>query len=244
MKKTEQQPIRIVLCETSHPGNIGAAARAMKNMGLHRLILVSPAQFPHPEAMSRASGADDVLANALVVRSLEEAIKDCQWVFGTSSRDREFPWPQLTPKMAAEKIQTQQEEQIAIVFGTERAGLTNEQLQQCDYHIAIPADPDYPSLNLAQAVQVICYEIFTQDKILTLSRRAGERKEEKATREEVEGLLSHFEETALKLNFIVQDNPKKLIPKLKRLFAKSQLDKDEINILRGFLKMVQLRIKA
>lgn len=235
--------IRIILCQPSHPGNIGATARAMKNMGLCRLTLVAPELFPHVEAIKRASGADDILAHANVVQTFEEAISDCQWLFGTSARSREFPWPQLTPYEGAQKIlsYTAVKQEVGIVFGTERSGLTNEQLQRCDYHLTIPTHPDYSSLNLAQAVQILSYEIY--QRFLSLSEGTVTLQEaddaiNKATMDEVSGLLQHFEEMAIKIGFMHPNHPKKLIPRLKRLFSKAQLEKEEVNILRGFLKLV------
>lgn len=222
-----------MLCEPSHPGNIGATARAMKNMGLTRLALVAPERFPHSEAFDRASGADDVLHAATIYPTLEAAIADAQWVFGTSSRQREFPWPLLTAREAAEKIATiDKNQEIAIVFGTERAGLSNEQLQLCDYHITIPANEAYASLNLSQAVQVITYELLMATQNAPLTGSFGQ----KASREEIEGLVNHFEAVAQQIGFFVPDNPKRLFPRLRRLFAKAQLEQDEVNILRGFLK--------
>lgn len=236
--------IRIVLCQTSHPGNIGASARAMKNMGLHHLVLVAPEQFPHATATERASGADDILAQAQVVATLEEAIADCQWIYGTSARQRSFPWPQLTPAQAArEMIQQSSQSKIAIVFGPERAGLLNEQLQLCDYHIAIPTHSEYASLNLAAAVQVISYEIFQQgsaaDKVLPL---VVPLMSEKASQAEVLAVLEHFEQAALSLGFLDPANPKRLRLRMQRLFAKAQLEKEEVNILRGFFKFVLQKV--
>lgn len=232
--------IRIILCQPTHPGNIGATARAMKNMGLSRLTLVAPENYPHADATSRASGADDILAQAKVVNTFEEAISDCQWILGTSARSREFPWPQLTPKEAAHKAMmlSSQEHEVAFIFGQERAGLTNEQLQRCDYHLCIPTNPEYSSLNLAAAVQVITYEIY--QSFLASQKRHLSIVEfgEKATMEEVTGLLAHFEKTAIQVGFMNPDHRKKLLPRLKRLFSKAQLEKDEVNILRGFLKQV------
>ncbi len=234
--------IRVILCNTTHPGNIGATARAMKNMGLTRLTLINPENYPHSDATSRASGADDILEKAVVVNTFEEAIRDCQWLFGTSARNREFPWPQLTPAMAASKVMTLAGKgaEIAIVFGTESSGLTNEQLQRCDFHISIPTDQEYASLNLAAAVQVISYEIY-QSYLATIERPIETKplQFEKATMEEVTGLLEHFEQTAIQIGFLDPKNPKKLMPRVKRLFSKAQLEKEEVNILRGFLKMVK-----
>lgn len=237
--------IRIILCQPSHPGNIGACARAMKNMGLTQLTLVRPEIFPHASATERASGADDVLVNAKVVQTLEEGIANCQWLFGTSARSREFPWPQMTPKQAAEKIIsfTENQQEIGILFGTERSGLTNAQLQRCDFHLTIPTNPAYSSLNLSQAVQVVCYEIYQSwlTKNMQEASHPTEMLFEKATKEEIAGLLEHFEQTAVRIGFMDPRHPKKLLPRLKRLFSKAQLEKEEINILRGFLKLVQLR---
>ena len=151
--------VRVVLVNTSHPGNIGGAARAMKNMGLSELVLVDPERFPDPDAVSRASGADDVLVNARIVATLEEAIADCSLVLGTSARDRRIPWPVLDPRESADKVLDQLEQvadaQIALVFGREDSGLTTDELQRCQYHVHIPSMPDFSSLNLAAAVQVL-----------------------------------------------------------------------------------------
>lgn len=239
------EKIKIVLCQTSHPGNIGASARAMKNMGLYNLVLVSPENYPNAQATERASGADDILAKARVAPSLEEAVADCQWVYGTSARSRSFPWPQLTPVEGATQLlrQAAASESVAIVFGTERSGLSNEELQQCDYHLTIPTNPEYSSLNLSQAVQVIAYEIYKQatGKVETHIKEAPSFTD-KASHGEIMDLIAHFEETAVLLGFMDPKHPKKLMPRLKRLFAKAQLEKDEINILRGFLKAAQMQI--
>lgn len=227
--------IKIVLCETSHPGNIGATARAMKNMGLNQLVLVAPRQFPDKEAFDRASGADDVLHAATIAPTLEEALKDTHWVFGTSARKREFPWPLLYVREAAEKIRDiPNSESVAIVFGTERSGLSNEQLQLCDFHITIPADERYASLNLAQAVQVITYELYASQVLQPLNTEFAQ----KASRNEIEGLIGHFDEAARQIGFFNPKNPKKFYPRLRRMIAKAQLEQDEVNILRGFLKLV------
>jgi len=235
------QPISIVLCQTSHPGNIGASARAVKNMGLERLILIEPFNFPSAQATERASGADDVLANAKVCATLEEGVAECQWLFGTSARSRAFPWPQLTPKEAAQKMLEMKGrgESVGILFGPEQSGLSNEQLQHCDFHIAIPSNPEFSSLNLGSAVQIISYEIFqalqSQDAKPTPITDFGT----KATQEEIAGLLDHFERVAVEINFLDPKHPKKLMPRLKRLFVKAQLEKEEVNLLRGFLKLVK-----
>jgi tRNA (cytidine32/uridine32-2'-O)-methyltransferase len=219
----------------------------MKNMGIQRLTLVSPEKFPNAEATERASGADDLLANAVVTKTLEEAIADCQWVFGTSARSRTFPWPQMTPLQGTLQMipYLQANQEVAIVFGTERSGLSNEQLQLCDFHLTIPTHPGYSSLNLSQAVQVICYEIYQQilphiENKLRINETAFD---DKASHGEINGLVQHFEETALKLNFMDARHPKKLMPRFKRLLTKAQLEKEEVNILRGFLKAVQYQLE-
>ncbi|MCS5711026.1 RNA methyltransferase [Candidatus Berkiella aquae] len=237
------QPISIILCQTSHPGNIGASARSMKTMALKQLVLIEPAIFPSNVAVERASGADDVLANAKVYGSLNEGVANCQWLFGTSARSRAFPWPQLTPFEAAAKMLelTATQQSVGILFGNEQSGLSNEQLQQCDFHIAIPANPEYSSLNLGSAVQIICYEIYQawlkHKQEPTLSEMTVPAIGHKANHDEIAGLLEHFEKVSVEIGFLDPKHPKKLLPRLKRLFAKAQLEKEEVNLLRGFLKL-------
>lgn len=213
----------------------------MKNMNLSQMTLVSPKIFPSSQANERASGADNILAQAKVVMTLEDALADCQWVFGTSGRSREFPWPQLSPREAAAKIHqfAQANQKVAVVFGNEQSGLSNEDLQLCDFHIAIPSNPEFSSLNLASAVQVISYEIYQRFIIEENVTKNSLDLLEKATKAEVLGLLQQFEETAIAIEFLDPKHPKKLLPRIKRLFTKAQLEKEEINILRGFLKKVQ-----
>ena len=152
--------IRIVLVHTSHPGNIGAAARAMKTMNLQHLVLVSPKCYPHPDAIARAAGADDILHHCEVVDTLSEAIADAQLVIGTSARMRHLSWPQLTPRECGQTaVRHAQDQDVAIVFGREKSGLSNDELQLCHYHVQIPCNPDYASLNLGAAVQVLAYEV-------------------------------------------------------------------------------------
>lgn len=237
--------VRIILSRTSHPGNIGGAARAMKNMGLSQLVLVSPGQFPDPVATDRASGADDILTAAQVVPSLSEGLKDCQWVFGTSARQRAFPWPQLSPKAASVKIHEilQQRQSVAVVFGNEQSGLSNEDLQLCDYHISIATDPHYASLNLACAVQIIAYEIHEACTAL-LAASPSETLAPKATVKEVQGLLEHWIHTAELTGFLDSAHPKKFIPRMQKFLVKAQLSPEEIHLLRGFLKTICLKEPA
>ncbi|MFD2644174.1 tRNA (cytosine(32)/uridine(32)-2'-O)-methyltransferase TrmJ [Pseudomonas japonica] len=236
--------IRVVLVCTSHPGNIGGAARAMKNMGLSRLVLVDPADFPSPEASARASGADDVLAGAQVVATLEEALVGCTLVVGTSARSRSLPWPMLDPReCGAEAVKrAAQGEEVALVFGREHAGLTNDELQRCHYHVHIPSNPDFSSLNLAAAVQVLSYEV----RMAWLAREPqaapvnkDEAVEELATMDEMERFYGHLESTLVQIGFLDPAKPKHLMPRLRRLFGRSAVNRSEMSILRGILTETQ-----
>lgn len=239
--------IKVVLCFTSHPGNIGAAARAMKTMGLSQLVLVSPKDFPCEEALVRSSGALDILDNAQVVDTVEEAIKDCRLVIGTSSRNRALPWPLIEPREMAQLIDEKPDARpVAILFGRESVGLLNEELQLCNYHVNIPANPEYMSLNLASAVQIISYELRL--KHLEQNPLVEEPLEQKdselvATSEQVDGLYQHLEQTMVNTEFFDPENPKLLSARMRRLFAKSQLNQGEVNILRGFLSSIEKYIK-
>lgn len=198
--------------------------------------LVSPKHFPDPKADELASQAKDLLEKAEVFSSLEAAIADCQWVYGTSARTRVHPWPQATLKEAVPNILScSATHKVAIVFGPERTGLSNDALARSDYHLTIPTHPLYSSLNLAQAVQLVSYELYQA----SLSGVEGEDLPEKATAEEVAGLVAHCKTVANSLGFMDPQQPKKLMPRLQRLIAKSQLEKEEINILRGFLRLIQ-----
>lgn len=229
--------IRIVLVEPSHPGNVGAAARAMKTMCLDTLWLVSPARFPHADANARASGALDVLKNARVTDSLDEALRGCVLVAGTSARRRELGPPTLSPRDCAVKLlQSSGEQDVAVLFGRERAGLTNEELDRCRFLVHIPANPEYSSLNLAAAVQIVCYEILLA-RVSAISVDA--RESPLATAEEMQGLFSHLESAALDSKFMDPERPERLMRRLRHLFNRAQLDHNEINILRGLLKALQ-----
>ncbi len=245
--------VRVVLVNTSHPGNIGGAARAMKNMGLSELVLVDPERFPDPDAVSRASGADDVLANARIVATLEEAIADCSLVLGTSARDRRIPWPVLDPRESADKVLDQLEQlpdaQIALVFGREDSGLTTDELQRCQYHVHIPSMPDFSSLNLAAAVQVLAYELRMQG----LQREGAPTKMHKvettavfneipATAGELEQFYQHLEQVLVEIGFHDPQKPRQLLPRLRRLYGRVHLNRMEMNILRGILTETQKAI--
>lgn len=271
-----QIPVRIVLVETSHPGNIGAAARAMKTMGLDELVLVAPQDFPSAEATARASGADDVLARTRVVDSLGDAIADCGFVAGASARLRRLSWPVVDPRAGAAALRRHAgETKVAMVFGPEHSGLTNEDLGRCNQVVHIPANPAYRSLNVAMAVQVICYEL----RMAALKRpvdaeqaarrthasktppsstepeaepaaglldaaeatspdatgaTAG-RDSPPATAAELEGFYGHLESALSAAGFMKTDHSRQLRLRLRRIFQRSGLDRNEVNILRGVL---------
>lgn len=230
--------IRIVLVNTSHPGNIGSAARAMKTMGLAELYLVSPEQFPHPKAVEMASGASDILDQAMVVESLDKAIADCTLVIGTSARMRTIPWPLYTPREMTEKIkQEPAASQIAILFGREQSGLTNEELQRCHLHIQIPANPQYSSLNIAAAVQVIAYELRAAGVDQTAIQDKWDYR--LATADEMEKFFTHLQEVLVEIDFLKMNAPRKLMTRFRRLFFRVRPDVMEMNMLRGMLAAVQ-----
>lgn len=232
--------IKIVLCRTSHPGNIGASARAMKNMGLSQLTLVEPEDFPSSHANARASGAEDILTQARVVSCLEEAIQDCKLVIGTSARYRNLPQQLTTPREIAPTIVklSQQQHPVALVFGHERNGLSNQELSLCQQHIHIPCNPDFSSLNLAAAVQLIAYECHMAADRPDLVPSQYTDYDAKATAAEMEGFFEHVEKTLLKIEFLDPQFPKKIMPKLRRLFNRAQLENTEMNILRGILTAI------
>ncbi|WP_392559285.1 tRNA (cytosine(32)/uridine(32)-2'-O)-methyltransferase TrmJ [Orbus mooreae] len=232
--------IKIVLIETSHTGNIGSAARAMKTMGITQLCLVNPIVKPDSQAISLAAGASDIVKNAQIVTSMEEAIADCQLVIGTSARSRHLQWPHLESFESGDKIvrEAQQGHQVALVFGRERVGLTNEELQKCHYHVSIPANPDYSSLNLAMSVQVLCYEIRmamlrTIDKPNIVSAPIDYPKND-----DIERFYQHLEQTLLQTSFINPNHPGQIMGRLRRLFTRAQIEQQELNILRGILTSI------
>lgn len=228
---------RIVLLRTSHPGNIGASARAMKTMGLGRLYLVNPLHYPNAEATARASGADDLLQRAVVCTGLDQAIADAALVMGASARLRSLPIPEITPRMAADLIAREPDAaRVAILFGNEQSGLSNDELDRCHYLIRIPSNPAYSSLNLAAAVQVISYEL----RCAGLSAKPGADGEatDFATAEQVEQFYSHLESVLVGVGFLNPANPRHLMRRLRRLFGRVRLDQNEVNILRGILTAV------
>jgi tRNA (cytidine32/uridine32-2'-O)-methyltransferase len=235
--------IRIVLVNTSHPGNIGSAARAMKTMGLTQLYLVEPEQFPHPKAVELASGAGDVLEQAVVVADLDQALHDCTLVIGTSARSRAVPWPLFSPREMGKKLQQEPvDSQIAIVFGREQSGLTNEELQRCNFHIQIPANPAYSSLNLASAVQVVAYECRVASLMNDTASEDWDYRH--ATADEMERFFQHLQTVLIDIDFLKMSAPRKLMTRLRRLFLRTRPDVMEMNILRGMLTAIQESLKA
>jgi len=255
--------VHVVLVNTSHPGNIGATARALKNMGIPNLRLVDPRDYPSDVAMWRAVSATDVLERAKVFPTLVEAVADCSMVIGASARSRRMPWPMLSPRQCArhvlEEIQRATAEdsgQIALVFGREDTGLTNDELQQCHYHVQIPANEDYSSLNLAAAVMVVCYEVR-----VAMLEHAGETRlgadapmydpasedeywdVPKADGHQMELFYEHLEKALVAMDFHDPENPRLLMPRMRRLFGRIRPDSMEINILRGVLTYVEEHVR-
>ncbi len=230
--------IRVVFVETSHPGNIGATARAMKTMGLSRLYLVAPKKFPDKNASEMASGAKDILDMAICVDSIDDALADVQLACMTSARPRDISLPGLTPDGAANKIASMSDDtEIALVFGRERTGLTNEELLRGHYHIEIPTNPVYSSLNLAQAVQIIAYEV-TKKSLLPHQTVAPQSENALAEMEQVEQYYLHLEAVLKAIDFLKPSNPKQVMLRLRRLFNRAKLEAVEVNILRGILTQV------
>lgn len=236
--------IKIVLSHTTHPGNIGATARAMKVMGLSNLILVNPQHFPSEEATARASNAFDVLNSAKVCSSLEEALTDSRLVVGASARARSLPIKLVTPRQLTEKIAGDRSRTpISILFGTENSGLSNEELHLCHYHVYIPTNPDYSSLNLASAVQLICYEMrlaFAETSELVLSD--NNCNEAAINRQQLAGLVKHFRQVMQLTGYLVPELEKQLNSRMNRLLSKADITLSEMNIMRGFLSSVNQTI--
>lgn len=235
--------IRVVLLHTSHPGNIGATARAMKTMGLSRLYLVNPKLFPAAEATARASGADDLLAQAVVCETLDTAIAGCQLVVGASARGRRIPCPVLNPVDCAQQaVRESGQGEVAILFGCEQSGLSNAELDRCQSLVMIPTNPGYGSLNLAAAVQIICYELLVADRAATARPDADEDAGSiPASADELARYYEHLERVLVKLDFLNPENPRKLMRRIRRLYNRARPDENEINILRGILSAIEQR---
>ena len=235
--------VKVVLVGTTHPGNIGATARAMKNMGILDLALVEPKEFPSDVATFRSKAAKDILEKASVYTSLEEAISECELVVGTSARGRTIPWPVLNPREAAEEMhKSSLNGKVAIVFGREDRGLTNEELGLCNFHVHIPSDPEYSSLNLSQAVQILAYEIrlsYLQDRHVNKEYWDVEL----ANNEQTERLINHMDELMQEVDFYDVENPRKLLVRVRRFFKRSKIDVMEANIFRGLFATIQKKLK-
>lgn len=242
--KSVLDSVRIVLVQTYHPGNIGAIARAMKTMGLKELYLVDPRDYPADEASSRAAGALDVLDNATVVETLSEALADCTQVFATSARKRNYTRPQVTAEEAAGWIKANPNEKIAIVFGRERMGLSNEQLGMCQQLLYIPGNPEYDVLNIGSAVQIVSYELFKQfgmhrDEIeFSEPDQISPEGEEYASQQDMERFYEHLESTLSDTGFLVKNHPGEAIQRLQQMFARAQPNAKELRMLRGILGSV------
>ena len=234
--------INIVLVETSHPGNIGSVARAMKTMGLSKLSLINPRKFPSGEANALSGNATDVLENAQVYKTIEDSIKTSTFVYATSSRNRTIQWPTVNVEEAAELIlnQTTAEKEISVLFGREDRGLTNEELQLANTHIEIPANPHYPVLNLAMSAQILSYEIFKASHN-TEARDWHDYPEVDSAN--LQMLIDHFIETAVNIDVIHPENPKKIISRIKRMFSRLHPDEMEASFLRGFLAAINKKLK-
>lgn len=232
--------IRIVLVETSHPGNIGAVARAMKTMRLSNLHLVRPKAFPCAEATARAAGADDVLFDARRWETLGQALNGCGWACATSARTRSIPWPELTPREAAAKaVKMAQQAPVAMVFGREQWGLTNAELDRCHCLVRIPTHPDFRSLNLAAAVQLLAYEIQVAWQDQGHAEVASCAQHSACSTDDLEGFYDHLEATLIHIGYLNPARPKRLMRRLRRFFNRSHPDRSEINILRGILTAAQ-----
>ena len=237
--------IDIVLVHTTHSGNIGGVARAMKNMSLHRLTLVSPLEFPSREATWRAASAADVMEHARVVDTLEEAIADCQFVVGTSARERRIPWPVQDARRRAERIASHSSnERVAVLFGREDRGLLNEELQHCHLHCHIPTHEGYASLNLAMAVQIVAYELrMAQLGETTNLAEDAQWDSPFVTTEDMDRFYVHLEATLVDIEFLKPEAPRQLMRRLKRLYNRVRLDEMELNILRGILSETQKKAR-
>jgi len=230
--------VGVVLVETSHPGNIGAVARAMKTMGLNKLTLVSPKTFPSAQATARAAGADDILYEATICNSLSEAISNSGWVVGTSARSRHIPWPEITPRDCAQRILEEVSQgEVSIVFGRESSGLTNRELEQCNNVMRVPTDCSFASLNVAAAMQIIGYELRLA--CLSVNEPNTQVSVDSVTNDDMEGFYHHLKEVLIQVDFLDESAPKLLMRRLKKIFNRIRLDRSELNILRGILSAVQ-----
>jgi tRNA/rRNA methyltransferase len=233
--------IRTVLSHTSHPGNIGAAARAMKTMGLSQLVLLNPKKFPHTEADDRATGAIDLLERAQVCGQIDDALQGCVLVAGITARRRDLSHKMVSVREGAlQLVREAAAGPVALLFGTEMSGLTNAELDKCQLLITIPANPEFSSLNLASAVQIVAYELRMAT---ALGAFTDLNDEEPATFEQLEYFYTHLEKVVIDINFLDPDHPKRMMQRLRRMFSRARLEKNEVDILRGILSMIEQKTK-
>lgn len=235
--------VKVVLVGTTHSGNIGSAARAMKVMGLSQMVLVDPQCQVDAQAIALAAGASEIALNAQIYPTLEAAVADCGLVVGTSARSRTLEWPMLEPRECGEKLISEaNQHSVAMVFGRERTGLTNDELQLCHYHVCVPANPEYSSLNLAMAVQLLSYEVRMAYLTLQQSLQSSTLQEEYPRHQELERFYAHLEQVIMQTEFISAQQPGQVMNKLRRMFTRARPETQEINILRGILTSVQRSI--
>ncbi|WP_185840569.1 tRNA (cytosine(32)/uridine(32)-2'-O)-methyltransferase TrmJ [Vibrio cholerae] len=235
--------VKVVLVGTTHSGNIGSAARAMKVMGLSQMVLVDPQCQVDAQAIALAAGASEIALNAQIYPTLEAAVADCGLVVGTSARSRTLEWPMLEPRECGEKLISEaNQHSVAMVFGRERTGLTNDELQLCHYHVCVPANPEYSSLNLAMAVQLLSYEVRMAYLALQQSSQSSTLQEEYPHHQELERFYAHLEQVIMQTEFISAQQPGQVMNKLRRMFTRARPEAQEINILRGILTSVQKSI--
>ncbi|MEF2522852.1 tRNA (cytosine(32)/uridine(32)-2'-O)-methyltransferase TrmJ [Vibrio mimicus] len=235
--------VKVVLVGTSHSGNIGSAARAMKVMGLSQMVLVDPQCQVDAQAIALAAGASEIALNAQIFTTLEAAVADCGLVVGTSARSRTLDWPMLEPRQCGEKLIAEASQHtVAMVFGRERTGLTNDELQLCHYHVCVPANPEYSSLNLAMAVQLLSYEVRMAYLSVEQSQSRAQQEEEYPRHQELELFYEHLEKVITQTEFISAQQPGQVMNKLRRMFTRARPEAQEINILRGILTSVQKSI--
>jgi len=237
--------VKIILIETSNSGNIGSTLRAMKTMGFGSLCLVNPKEFPSEEVTALAANASDLIDSVQVVNCIEEALDGCNLVIGTSSRDRKVPWPNESIASAAPKIiaEADKNNTVAILFGREDRGLTNDELQRCNLHVHIPANEDYPVLNVAMSVQVVCYQLLISRAIDSEMKNNQHWDVPLAEANHVNRLVEHFTDVAEKLEVFNKGNPRQIGARIKRLFTRIGLDEMEVNFMRGFLAAVEKKLK-
>ncbi|EPH6345928.1 tRNA (cytosine(32)/uridine(32)-2'-O)-methyltransferase TrmJ [Vibrio cholerae] len=235
--------VKVVLVGTTHSGNIGSAARAMKVMGLSQMVLVDPQCQVDAQAIALAAGASEIALNAQIYPTLEAAVADCGLVVGTSARSRTLEWPMLEPRECGEKLISEaNQHSVAMVFGRERTGLTNDELQLCHYHVCVPANPEYSSLNLAMAVQLLSYEVRMAYLALQQSSQSSTLQEEYPRHQELERFYAHLEQVIMQTEFISAQQPGQVMNKLRRMFTRARPEAQEINMLRGILASVQKSI--